>query len=150
MNAIPEHAIKEATDLVSACVAEREAEAREILVSRMVRWMVSQALPVANETQKPPKELRFDATGALYALRQSATALDCHDQLTARLAQLSAMLEIIKGQGFETFSCYNDDVQENYLSACAMIGRECEELAGLSAELRDAETKGAVAEPEPT
>ncbi len=56
---------------------------------------------------------------------------DAHDQLTARLSQLSALLLAINGDGFENFQNMNAESQQSYLWACRMMALEAEELAAI-------------------
>ena len=51
------------------------------------------------------------------------------DQLTRRADQLSAMLFIINGTGFQSFNTYNDHIKENYLWACSDHASELKKLS---------------------
>lgn len=64
-----------------------------------------------------------------YLLHDGVTAMDAQDQLSARLLQLSAMLTMTCGAGFETFSNWSNEIQQNYLWACSMLADECKELS---------------------
>lgn len=74
------------------------------------------------------RELTFTASVGIYQLNPEASDTELCDQLAARLDQLSAMLTIVTGNGFETFSRWNDEIQCNYLWACNMISDECRDL----------------------
>lgn len=81
------------------------------------------------EQQRTERGIDFAFGGALYQLRPDATPIDVQDQLHARLLQLHAMLTMTYGEGFETFDNWADSIKENYLWGCAMLAKECEELA---------------------
>lgn len=75
-------------------------------------------------------EFSWTTSGAgLYVLHPEAGCSEMRDQLNARLAQLTAMLEMTCGGGRESFARWNDRLQDDYLWACAMLARECKELA---------------------
>ena len=64
------------------------------------------------------------------------------DQLTRLADQLSAMLIIITGTGFQTFNTYNDHIKENYLWACSDHASELKKISlelalGESSEVRN-------------
>lgn len=73
-------------------------------------------------------ELTFTAAPHLYQITPSATKIDARDQLDARVAQVSAMLLTITGEGFNHFKNMDDTAQQNCLWACAMAVDECQEL----------------------
>lgn len=81
------------------------------------------------EQQPTARNVDFACVDKLYQLHPDATDRDIRDQLYARLSQLSAMLTITCGDGFETFDSWNSSVKENYLFGCAMMVDECEKLA---------------------
>lgn len=78
-----------------------------------------------------PAALHFTASNGLYAIAPGALTLTAVDQLTARLSQLSALLTMTTGSGFGSFNQWNDDIRSNYLWCCAMMARECKQLATL-------------------
>lgn len=79
-----------------------------------------------NSTQEiEARELRFPTSHSLYQLNPSADNSEIYDQLSARLSQLTAMLTMVHGNGFESFSQWNDEIQDNYLWACTMLATEC-------------------------
>lgn len=85
-----------------------------------------------NSTQpnRNDRLIEFAAAGSpFYQLHAAATTADVHDQLSARLSQLSAMLIMTTGTCFETFSSLNDKIREDYLWACSMLADECLGLA---------------------
>lgn len=85
-----------------------------------------------NSTQpnRNDRLIEFAAVASpFYQLHTNATTAAVHDQLSARLSQLSAMLIMTTGQGFEAFDSWNDEIKENYLWACSMLAKECLGLA---------------------
>lgn len=78
-------------------------------------------------TQDVPNERKVDfaAGGTLYRLHPDASALDVRNQLGARLSQLTSMLQMIHGNGFENFDTWSDEVKDNYLWGCSMLAEEC-------------------------
>lgn len=73
--------------------------------------------------------MRFPAPASpIYVLASTADALALTDQLTARQAQLQALLAMTHGNAGDVFRRMDADGQENYLWACAMIAREIREL----------------------
>lgn len=58
------------------------------------------------------------------------------DTLTRRADQLSAMLIIITGAGFQNFETYNEQIKESYLWACSDHAAELKNLA-LKIALKD-------------
>ena len=84
-------------------------------------------------TQQQPeaRTLSFAAyCGPFYQLHNAATSADILDHLQARLCQLEALLITTCGNGHESFSSWNDEIQDNFLWACSMMAEECKELAG--------------------
>lgn len=83
-----------------------------------------------NSTQPQPNDrtINFAASVRLYQLHADATPMDVQDQLNARLSQLSAMLMMTVGAGFETFNDWSDKIKEDYLWACSMLADECKDL----------------------
>lgn len=51
------------------------------------------------------------------------------DKLVEKSCQLSAMLSVASGCGYESFSGYADDIQENYIWACATLAGDIKLLA---------------------
>lgn len=73
--------------------------------------------------------MRFPAPASpIYVLASTADALALTDQLTARQAQLQALLAMTHGNAGDVFRRMDVDGQENYLWACAMIAGELREL----------------------
>ncbi|MBS0370119.1 MAG: hypothetical protein JSS57_13055 [Proteobacteria bacterium] len=64
----------------------------------------------------------------LYELTDSASAMVLTDQLTARLAQLHAMLSATHGNAGDTFRHLCHEHQEHYMWACYMLAGETREL----------------------
>lgn len=81
------------------------------------------------QSQSNVRTVQFATVTNLYALHPEATERDVRDHLSARLDQLSAMLEVICGRGSEGFGKWSDDVQDDYLWACSMVANECKALA---------------------
>lgn len=89
----------------------------------------------SNSTQSNDRTINFAAVGPFYTLHADATHGDVQNQLSARLSQLSAMLQMTHGAGFKTFSNWSDEVQANYLWACSMLAEECKGLCDYSIDL---------------
>lgn len=64
----------------------------------------------------------------VYLLADEADASALTDQLTARQAQLQALLAMTRGNAGDVFRRMGTEYQENYLWACAMIADEAREL----------------------
>lgn len=65
---------------------------------------------------------------AKQTIADRSTSLEAQDRLSARLAQLNALLAAVAGEGFETFETLNQEHQQNYLWACASLAGECKAL----------------------
>lgn len=52
-------------------------------------------------------------------------SLDDYDDLSAKLAMLSANLSVICGEGFDSFNRHNNEIQENYIWGCSILANEC-------------------------
>ncbi|WP_079433285.1 hypothetical protein [Zoogloea sp. LCSB751] len=73
--------------------------------------------------------LAFPAPASpVYQFADNVDNLALTDQLTARQAQLQALLAMTHGNAGDTFRRMNVDQQEHYLWACAMIADEAREL----------------------
>ncbi|MBS0355921.1 MAG: hypothetical protein JSR83_18705 [Proteobacteria bacterium] len=68
------------------------------------------------------------SSDTLYELTDSANAMALTDQLTARLAQLHAMLSATHGNAGDTFRHLCHEHQEHYMWACYMLAGETREL----------------------
>lgn len=90
--------------------------------------MVDEHRPNPQRRDIPPLGLQFTATTDVYLISAQATSSSLYDQLTARLSQLKAMLQIVSGQGFETFRLQNEETQGMHLWACRMAADECLDL----------------------
>ncbi|WP_291981216.1 hypothetical protein [Candidatus Accumulibacter sp. ACC005] len=64
----------------------------------------------------------------VYAIAEGASANDLCNHLDTRLAHLSALLEVAYGGGGEAFRGYSNEIQDQYLWACAQLADECREL----------------------
>jgi predicted metal-dependent enzyme (double-stranded beta helix superfamily) len=71
----------------------------------------------------------FTATAPIYSLTPGVDQSDIKNQLSARTGQLHALLALIGGEGRERFEQMSGDIRDNYLWACDMIAKECNELS---------------------
>lgn len=75
--------------------------------------------------------MSFPAPSApLYVLADNADTLTLIDQLSARLAQLQALLAMTRSNAGQMFRRMDAEYQEHYLWACGMIADEARELMG--------------------
>ncbi|WP_139379447.1 hypothetical protein [Zoogloea sp. LCSB751] len=75
--------------------------------------------------------MNFPAPSApLYVLADNVDTLTLVDQLSARLAQLQALLAMTRGNAGDVFRRMDAENQEHYLWACGMIADEARELMG--------------------
>lgn len=82
-----------------------------------------------HQPQSSDRVIHFAAArGQFYLLHGEASTMDVKDHLGARLSQLSAMLIMIHGGGFDSFCQWSEEIQQNYLWACSMLADECKEL----------------------
>jgi hypothetical protein len=65
------------------------------------------------------------------------------DDLTAKLAQLSALLEHTYGGSSEAFNDMNDRLRGSYMLCCADLARECHQAIGNAHTQHNAERKAA-------
>ncbi|MBS0355478.1 MAG: hypothetical protein JSR83_16455 [Proteobacteria bacterium] len=73
--------------------------------------------------------MEFPATAdPLYLLNDEVGTLALTDQLSARQAQLQALLAVTFGSSGDAFRRLSPTYQDNYLWACAMIAEEVQEL----------------------
>lgn len=82
----------------------------------------------SRQYQSNDRPINSACTPGLYQLQNGATSIDVLDQLETRIYQLSAMLTMTCGAGFETFDGWNDRIKSDYLWACSMMADECREL----------------------
>lgn len=68
------------------------------------------------------------AVAPVYAIAEGVSAGDLSDHLDNRLAHLSALLMMTYGDGGEAFRGYNDQIQDEFMWACAQLADECREL----------------------
>lgn len=73
-------------------------------------------------------EITF-ATAGCYEFASDATKASLIDQLVARANQLSAMLHMVTGDGFENFETFAEKPRHDYLWACDSLAEEIKELA---------------------
>ena len=72
--------------------------------------------------------IRSASGGALYALADGAKRDDIQSTLSAKLAQLEAMLKVTYGCSGEIFRNHNSTIQDNYMWACVNLATECRAL----------------------
>ncbi|MBS0353970.1 MAG: hypothetical protein JSR83_08725 [Proteobacteria bacterium] len=76
-------------------------------------------------------DLTFTASDRLYRLHSNVNALTVTDQLSARLAQLSALLAMTRGEQGKAFRLMNDQWQDSFMWACGTMAMEAQELFGV-------------------
>lgn len=59
----------------------------------------------------------------------SRQKIDAADELRNKATQLHAILSMIYGEGFNTFSVMSGEIQQNYLWACADLAKDVETLS---------------------
>lgn len=62
---------------------------------------------------------------------------DFNDELENKLHQLSSMLTIIHGCGYESFNQWSDQVKDNYLWSCSTVADEARQLFRQTASTRN-------------
>lgn len=141
----PDPAVAEVSAIISELVGSAEGRAREE-VARRILAMLKQSAKAPTSPPAPSAEqlLQHTIGHKLYALSRDVTADDVQTQLSARLSQLSAMLRMTMGAGFQAFEQYNEATRENYLWTCSTLADECEELLDTLSELH-AEERAATA-----
>ncbi len=72
------------------------------------------------------------------AIHPGATAFDVKNLLSAKLAQLEAMLMVTHGDAGESFRCSNYTLQDNFMWSCMDVATECRALFNA---LNDSTTK---------
>lgn len=70
--------------------------------------------------------------GRIYSFNSRADERDICEQLTARQAQLAAMLAVMAGASndLKEFDGLTDETKLNYLWTCETLAAECQQLAG--------------------
>ncbi|RTL42129.1 MAG: hypothetical protein EKK49_01295 [Rhodocyclaceae bacterium] len=76
-------------------------------------------------------DLTFTASDRLYSLHSDVNSLTLTDQLSARLAQLSALLAMTRGEQGKAFRLMNAQWQDSFMWACGMMAMEAQELFGI-------------------
>lgn len=76
-------------------------------------------------------DLTFTASDRLYSFHSNVNALTVSDQLSARLAQLTALLAMTRGEQGKVFRLMNDQWQDSFMWACGMMAIEAQELFGI-------------------
>ena len=78
------------------------------------------------EHKSPPDH---NQNWSLKMANKTVTQSEAHDNLTAKLAQLKAMLAMTFGGAMEAFNGLTDAVRDDYLSACSDLTDDCLSLA---------------------
>ncbi|MBS0371818.1 MAG: hypothetical protein JSS57_21765 [Proteobacteria bacterium] len=74
-------------------------------------------------------QMHFPASSSpLYLLADDVSVLTLIDQMSARQAQLQALLAMTCGAQADGFRRLNPSYQDNYLWACSMLAEELREL----------------------
>jgi hypothetical protein len=87
--------------------------------------------PQTNE-ERGIREIRFASPRTFYQLHPDVGATDVHEQLQARLGQLSAMLRMMMDNGCgseNSFDLWSSKIRADYIWSCVMVADECEGLA---------------------
>lgn len=80
----------------------------------------------------------FTAGGKIYRLADEAKAGDLFDQVNARMAQLSAMLNLVIAEGSERFGQMSAQIQDDYLWGASML---CDEARDLLRAIQERKTQ---------
>ena len=62
--------------------------------------------------------------------------MEIRDQRDMKMCQLNALLATFSGEGFETFSNWNDDIQDNLLWLASTLAKDIDRLVSESDELQ--------------
>ena len=57
------------------------------------------------------------------------------DILSAKLAMLTANLNLISGEGFDAFSRLNNEIQHHYIWGCSSLADECRDIVNKNTEV---------------
>lgn len=109
-----------------------DGRGRKQAAQRVLDVMRAAVAAAARPAPQPPamQPLEWPSCGdKLYGVLPQAGEMDVHDHLSARLTHLTAMLTAITCFGFETFNGHSNTTKDNYLWACAMMSKECEQLS---------------------
>jgi hypothetical protein len=90
--------------------------------------LLSASLKQAEQTNPRPAFSYAPAAKRIYALTDEADTRALSDVISMRLAQLSAMLHGLCGEGGEAHRRTNDTLQDNYCWACSTMANEIEAL----------------------
>lgn len=96
------------------------------MADRIVPLTAINSAPTQDDVSK--RNIDFATIWPFYQLHPDAKKTDVQDQLSARLAQLTSMLQMIHGNGFENFESWSDEIKHNYLWGCSMLAEECKSL----------------------
>lgn len=118
----------ELATLAAQLVSAADHSAREAVAARILAQLQAAAASTTAPTEPKPQPLRFTSTTGIYGVMPECSAFDLRDQLDARLSQLSAMLTMLCGAGFEGFAQHNQTVQSNILWCCSSLADEAQEL----------------------
>lgn len=61
-------------------------------------------------------------------MRMLSDQLDDYDELSRKASQLSALLSVIIGAGYENFSLYNHSIKQNHLWTCSNLADQIDKL----------------------
>lgn len=61
---------------------------------------------------------------------QTVDAYDVYNKLSAKLVQLTAMIEMTYGNARQTFESMNDTTRDNYMWSCGDMANDCQNLLG--------------------
>jgi hypothetical protein len=112
--------------LVDDLMREKEASAREETAATLLRLIKMAATPAPAPAPAPTLEsMTFTSVLNVYTLAPTARVLDLNAHLDNRLAQLSAILQVTVGGGFEE---HGRDVQDSFLLLASSLADECHEL----------------------
>lgn len=64
----------------------------------------------------------------IYSVAPGATKTDIGEFLAMRLAHLKALLAMTNGDAGESFRCYNDVIQDEFMESCELLAKECSAL----------------------
>ena len=80
----------------------------------------------------------FSAGGKIYRLADDAKPGDLFDQVNARMAQLSAMLNMVIAEGSERFDQMSAEIKDDYLWGASML---CDEARDLLRAIQERKTQ---------
>ena len=94
------------------------------------------------QPQRQPFNYHPTMPEPFYSIAPGVDAGDVREYLDTRLSQLCALLMTTYGEGGESLRAYNDENQDNFMWASALLADECRSLFGrLSPMLRGSVSK---------